>query len=186
MKASVFAAVLIFCTTCIYAQKSGISENDFNNGFSFGSIWRVDNSRNGGSAEFGFPVHSGNSLIRDYITVNGCGGKAGSTYFGETSIGNKVQIGKFIRCTGFAVVPYCFINAEFGLEFFTNDRVFNKAFLADFNGGGGFEFRFTSKNSFFTEYGGGYFFPIGTDRNELPVDSSAGYAVLAIGSRLYF
>ncbi|MCK9171355.1 MAG: hypothetical protein M0P01_13155 [Treponema sp.] len=169
----------------MYAQKNETNTTGFNNGFSFGSIWRVDNSRNGGSAEFGFPVHSGKTFVRDYATLNGAGGKAEGTYFGEASIGNKVQIGNFIRCAGFAVIPYFFINAEFGLEGFIKKNTFNKALLADFNGGGGFEFRFTSQNSFFIEYGGGYFFPIGTDRTELPADSSAGYALLAIGTRLY-
>jgi hypothetical protein len=163
--------------------------------FSVSGVWRADSVRSGGSAEVGFTLAENKWCVRDYVTFNGYGGMCGNgnesgsdvtgaISFGELSIGNKLQIGGVVRNGDFTVVPYGFMNGEFGLVRTGNASFFEAPFLLDIGGGGGFEFRFTPAMAFFIEYGGGFFFPVGNSAEKQMV--SSGYELLSIGYRSYF
>jgi hypothetical protein len=191
----VFAALLfITITVCIYgfAQESDNQKNCFNEGISLSSIWRYDSVRTGGSVELGFPLNTGRWLLRDYITLNGYGGHTDSgTSFGEISAGNKFRIGgKYVCERGgeplFIIMSYGFGGVEFGAAGIDGKGMFRSPFLADISGGGGFELQCMKKLSFFIEYGGGLFFPVGNDSSTYFDVFTAGYSLLSIGYRTYF
>ena len=163
--------------------------------FSVSGVWHADSVRSGGSVEVGFTIAEKKCCVRDYVTLNGYGGVCGggnesssdateAISFGELSIGNKLQIGGVVRNKKFTVIPYGFLNGEFGLVKTGSASFFEAPFMFDIGGGGGFEFRFIPTTAFFIEYGGGYFFPAGTSTEKQMV--SSGYELLSIGYRTYF
>jgi hypothetical protein len=184
-------AVVIGCTG-ISAQESKAGGTEFKSGVSVSGIWRMDRIRSGGSMEVGFPVYTGNMVMSDYITLNGYGGRTDSgTSFGEMSIGNKFRVGgrHIVKSDGrvlLVIIPYGFVNAEFGLAGTDSKNFLRSPFLADMGGGGGFELQFMENQSFFIEYGGGGFFPVGYDNGDYTDSLSSGYASLALGYRTYF
>lgn len=189
--AAVACAVVMGCAA-VSAQDNKAVGTDFKSGISVSGLWHMDSIRSGGSVEIGFPLHTGNLVINDYITLNGYGGRTETgTSFGEMSVGNKFRLGG--RCvlinngsTVLIIIPYGFVNAEFGFVGIDNKNVFNSPFLTDIGGGGGFEMQFMESQSFFIEYGGGGIFPAGYDSEKYTEVLSSGYASLSVGYRTYF
>lgn len=188
--AATFAAVL--GCTYVSAQENKTDSTEFKSGISVSGLWHMDRIRSGGSMEVGFPLYTGKLLMNDYITLNGYGGRMGTEMaFGEMSIGNKFRLGgryilKNYDRTLFIIIPYGFVNAEFGLVGTEGKNFFRSPFLADIGGGGGFELQFMESQSFCIEYGGGGFFPVGYDSGSYTEALSSGYASLSIGYRTYF
>jgi hypothetical protein len=95
-----------------------------------------------------------------------------------------VLVGGIVPCGSFVIVPYGFVSGEFGCVKTDGRSFFSAPFLADFGGGGGFEFRFFHGMSFFIEYGGGCFIPVG-GAGTVKI-SASGYESLSLGYRTYF
>ncbi|MBP3708865.1 MAG: hypothetical protein J6I73_00430 [Treponema sp.] len=170
-------AMIVACAVPLFADGTGIS---------LAGIWRGDSVKTGGTVEVGFPFVEKNLIIRDYVTLNGYGGKVNELSFGELSIGDKLQIGGRVDCGTFHIVPYGFVNAEFGIYRTSAKKFFEAPFILDIGGGGGFEIRYLvmqmPMQSFFIEFGGGGMLMPGKPAGGF----SAGYASLAIGYRTYF
>ena len=167
----------ILVTSSIFAQNNKNEEKT--NRISIGAIWYSDCIKTGGGAELGFTILDKSILIRDYINLNGYGGKiAQSTNnFGEVSIGNKIQIGSTaFEKDRLKINLYGTLSGEIGFYSTRDKSFFNLPLTYDLKICGGVELLMNSYNSVYTEFGGGVQFQ----------QSVLGFSNLSLGYRYYF
>lgn len=173
------ALFFIFAAGKCFASEMEI--NTFKESVSVGGLWRCDSVKTGGSFEVGFPLFEkkGGLVIKDFVTLSGYGDDYNGFEFGEFGVGNKLLLGGKIQNETFSVVCYGFVLAEFGFVVMGGKSFFAPPFIFDMIGGGGFEFRYNLKSSFFVEYGGGYSFVFPAGENNF----SSGMTSFTLGYR---
>lgn len=161
----------------LFAQNNKNEEKT--NRISIGAIWYSDCIKTGGGAELGFTILHKSILIRDYITLNGYGGKIAqlTNKFGEVSIGNKIQIGSTaFEKDGLKINLYGILSGEIGFYSTRDKSFFNLPLTYDLKICGGVELLMNSRNSVYAEFGGGVQFQ----------QSVLGFSNLSLGYRYYF
>jgi hypothetical protein len=171
--------------TALFAQ------DDAPKGLSLGGAAFIESYKSGGIAELGFSLAERESVsVRDYLVFTGSWLRLedGRDY-GILEFSDKLVVGGNFAGPFRA---YGFIEGGFGL--FAGDSLdgtaakafFAAPFFCELKAGGGLELMLNPRQTYYVEYGGGY----GTSTEGAPFAGNnaleSGFALIRVGSRLYF
>lgn len=160
---------------------------EFKNGTCSGGFWALKEGYGAGYGEWNFPLRNDSDgfLLRDAINIGGFGGNLEENKgVGGCILGNKFMIGGTYNASEFVVRSYGFVSAGFGIFGAEGHKVFNAPFMISSIIGGGFEFQYSSDNSFVVEFGGDMDFLVGSGRKEYS-QLSRSCPILMLGFRSY-
>lgn len=175
MSVKIFCKVLVFAILISACFTEEGSESFYRGMYSSSGVV-IENERSGGYGDFGFSIAKNENWdIRNTIGLHGYG----SGEYGFIGLSEKVSFGGWFPKSEAAFRPYgsvTFLTCAFGGS---GKSLFSLPVSMDIIGSGGFEIMYTSKQSFFIEYGGGFRFTV-------PFESGRGVSFISAGIRTYF
>lgn len=162
---------------------------EFKNGISNGGFCVFEADYGQGNGEWSFPILTTDNglMLRDNVTVGGFG-KASGTHqlsIAGCSLGDNFLFGKMYDSDCFRVKVYTFAGAELSLFSCQNHPLFSPSVMLGAQFGGGFEFQYSAKNSFVTEFGGKSRYVLGKDTEEFSEYNSTS-PIIKLGFRSYY
>lgn len=168
------AAVLVL--SVLISVVNAQDDRNFLRGMYSSSAVVLENTRSGGSGDFGFTIVKKDHWdIRNTIGLHGYG----SGEYGFIGISEKISFGGWFPKSETAFRPYgsiSFLTCAFGGS---GKSLFSLPLSMDITGSGGFEIMYTSSQGFYIEYGGGY-------RFTAPFEGGEGVTFMSAGIRMYF
>lgn len=188
-----FIAFLIcLCSAAILAQETAdtasvnhtSAENTvkFKDNISLALLWKRHLIKESGILEMGFPIYKGKKhfFIRGNAMFEFASGyNTQNEHFFTFAGGLKFMFGGKKDREKFRFVTYGFFAPQFGGGYSNTIDVGKNPTYVEMAGGAAFEFYFTPGSSFFLEYGGGTFIPLGT------FDEQRAGAMLTLGHRYF-
>jgi len=145
--ASVFLSSFLFCQETIKSKDK----------MAMGTYALIQSQKSGGGFSFAVPVFQKNDfVIREELNLNLYFSNVPLSQAKFVSIGDKIHFGSLKEINGFSFRSYGYAKCEYGFTWNNENQPFTQApTILEMGGAGGFEFLYSSKKSFFIEFGGG-------------------------------
>ncbi len=188
LKRTLLIALALFALlSATFAEES---ESNIKDTFSFGTFATVESKKSGGGIEFAFPIFQKNAFfIRPEFAVFFDLTNAPSSDGKMLGLNVKLHFGSLKRAGDFAFRTYGYAKSVLGATMDATNAFFTAPVVLELGGAGGFEFLFSPKQSFFSEFGGGATI---ASFGEIPKENiangsfSGAYVSLTLGMKHYF